>query len=102
MQLQQYDFTIRHRAGKANANADALSRINPTEEPINSAECFLVIVNKREDICEVSNDEYNRPQRIPKKFNIIQPEFRPEYLINEPFWEYPQKKYKFNFFSHLY
>ncbi|CAB4405679.1 unnamed protein product [Rhizophagus irregularis] len=102
MQLQQYDFTIQHRAGKANANADALSRINPTEEPINSAECFLVIIDERKDICKIPNDEYNRPQRIPKRFNIIQPEFRPEYLINEPFWEYPQKKYKFNFFSHLY
>ena len=27
MELQQYDFTIEHRAGKKNANADALSRI---------------------------------------------------------------------------
>ena len=27
MDLQQYDFTIKHRAGKLNANADALSRI---------------------------------------------------------------------------
>ncbi|GBC37403.2 uncharacterized protein LOC114968091 [Rhizophagus irregularis DAOM 181602=DAOM 197198] len=28
MDLQQYDFNIKHRAGKANANADALSRIS--------------------------------------------------------------------------
>src|SRR5688572_14770648 len=32
MELQQYEFTIKHRPGKANANADALSRIpNETE-----------------------------------------------------------------------
>lgn len=37
MELQQYDFTIRHRPGKTNTNADALSRIN--EEPI---ECFMI------------------------------------------------------------
>ncbi|GBC24699.2 retroviral aspartyl protease family protein [Rhizophagus irregularis DAOM 181602=DAOM 197198] len=102
MQLQQYDFTIQHRAGKANANADALSRINPTEEPINSAECFLAIIGEEKNIYEVQNDGYSRPQRIPKKFNIIQPEFKPEYLINEPFWEHSQRKYRFNFFSHLY
>ncbi|GBC48416.2 retroviral aspartyl protease family protein [Rhizophagus irregularis DAOM 181602=DAOM 197198] len=91
-----------HRAGKANANADALSRINPTEEPINSAECFLAIIGEEKNIYEVQNDGYSRPQRIPKKFNIIQPEFKPEYLINEPFWEHSQRKYRFNFFSHLY
>ncbi|GBC26766.2 RNA-directed DNA polymerase homolog [Rhizophagus irregularis DAOM 181602=DAOM 197198] len=90
------------RAGKANANADALSRINPTEEPINSAECFLAIIGEEKNIYEVQNDGYSRPQRIPKKFNIIQPEFKPEYLINEPFWEHSQRKYRFNFFSHLY
>jgi hypothetical protein len=32
MELQQYDFTIVHRPGKANANADALSRIPKMQE----------------------------------------------------------------------
>ena len=27
MELQQYDFSIKHRAGKKNANVDALSRL---------------------------------------------------------------------------
>src|SRR5215211_6931620 len=36
MELQQYDFIIKHRPGKQNANADALSRIEP------EVTCFLV------------------------------------------------------------
>src|SRR5947209_6124146 len=32
MKLQQYDFEIKHRAGKSNANADAVSRIVPPKE----------------------------------------------------------------------
>jgi len=39
MELQQYDFSIRHQPGKTNANADALSRIN--EEP---TECYIVSI----------------------------------------------------------
>src|ERR1051325_1940155 len=37
MDLQQYKFTIEHRSGKANANADALSRMydEETEENFN-------------------------------------------------------------------
>jgi hypothetical protein len=34
MQLQQFDFTIQHRAGKSNANADAFSRINESETQV--------------------------------------------------------------------
>ena len=41
MELQQYNFTIRHRPEKTNANADALSRIN--EEPI---ECFMITLEE--------------------------------------------------------
>ncbi|GBB87793.1 hypothetical protein RclHR1_01430002 [Rhizophagus clarus] len=39
MELQQYDFQIKHRPGKANANADALSRIH--EDPV---KCYMVSI----------------------------------------------------------
>ena len=40
MELQQYDYQIKHRPGKTNANADALSRMyNDFEEQ----ECFMVL-----------------------------------------------------------
>jgi len=50
--LQQYDFKIKHRSGKTNTNADALSRISEQE-----ASCFMLNVSnafnenesKRED-----------------------------------------------------
>jgi len=32
MELQQYDFEIKHRSGKENSNADGLSRLINTEE----------------------------------------------------------------------
>ena len=32
MELQQYEFTIKHRSKKANTNADALSRIPEESE----------------------------------------------------------------------
>ena len=38
MELQQHDFTIEHRAGKANANADALSRMYDPEPVI----CYMM------------------------------------------------------------
>jgi hypothetical protein len=43
MDLQRYDFTIKHRSGKQNANADALSRI---EQP--NAECFMMAMDYSE------------------------------------------------------
>src|SRR4051812_39810398 len=43
MKLQQYDFEIKHRPGKLNANADALSRINNDQKyEDNTREVFMV------------------------------------------------------------
>ncbi|GBB94650.1 hypothetical protein RclHR1_23990004 [Rhizophagus clarus] len=39
MELQQYNFQIKHRPGKANANADALSQIY--EHPV---ECYMISI----------------------------------------------------------
>jgi hypothetical protein len=40
MELQQYNFTIEHRAGKSNANADALSRMH--EGNTDEMHCYMV------------------------------------------------------------
>jgi hypothetical protein len=47
MELQQHHFTIKHRAGKHNANADALSRMYDKEQ-LN--ECFINEVDTEEEI----------------------------------------------------
>jgi len=54
MELQQYHFTIEHRAGKNNANADALSRMYDLDET--QTECFMIgiIVESSGN----SNEEY--------------------------------------------
>src|SRR5271170_8086266 len=41
MELQQYDFKIQHRAGKANSNADALSRMYEPETS-QTVSCFMM------------------------------------------------------------
>ena len=46
MELQQYHFTIEHRSGKSNANADALSRMYDSKEP---HECFMVFTEDETD-----------------------------------------------------
>ena len=60
MELQQYDFNIKHRPGKANANADALSRMNERET---TNECYFA------DIEFVEIEDENTPQ-LEEALNI--------------------------------
>src|SRR3954451_5888969 len=58
MEPQQYDFTIKHRPEKQNANADALSRIEGSEEEVS---CYMI------DQCEpvkcALSDIYHKQKR---------------------------------------
>ena len=60
MKLQQYNFTIKHRSGKINSNADALSRI-PEEEIY----CFMLEQEYESD----SENEAECSQKIQKLQN---------------------------------
>src|SRR5688500_19882239 len=49
IELQQHHFTIEHRAGKYNANADALSRMYDEE----TVECFIIDLTET----DIADDE---------------------------------------------
>src|SRR5436309_7157794 len=69
MELQQYNFTIKHRSGKVNSNADALSRI-PEEEIY----CFML---ER----EYESDSENEVEYSQKK-QKLQNDEPDQYLMN--------------------
>lgn len=50
MELLDYTFKVRHRAGKMNANADALSRVRITSTPTPNVVFFVSASAKRTDV----------------------------------------------------
>jgi hypothetical protein len=102
MELQQHDFSIVHRPGKHNANADALSRIPPKEERecyfadisgpstfmFSSASPHIIIETETED----SDDEWEEEETAEE---LIQSVPTPHELdwASEPYAEYPAHTY---------
>ena len=67
MKLQQHHFTIEHRAGKHNANADALSRMYDEE----TAECFIINLTET-DIADDEDENISIKEDI--EWHISSPE----------------------------
>jgi len=61
MQLQQHDFIIKHQPGKANTNANALSRMNEIPVDTNEVSCFMIneIKDNFEDNVSLITKEYH-------------------------------------------
>ena len=72
MELQQYDFTIKHRPGKQNANADALSRIVEEED-----EVFCFMADRTDPTGYALSDLYHRQKR-----RKLEEDEEASYLVN--------------------
>jgi hypothetical protein len=59
LNLQQYTFQVQHRSGKNNANADALSRIDPNDNEDSSEimETYMISVQTEENSDESEERE---------------------------------------------
>src|SRR5688572_17269997 len=76
MELQQYNFSIEHRAGKANANADALSRMYEQE-----VQCCLVQIEETSEGEEY--DEESEPESThSRKRQKFRKESSAHYLVD--------------------
>ena len=82
MKLQLYNFTIRHRPGKINTNADALSRMYEQEE--NMVECFLMEYSY-DPIAEEPERQGNFQNKIDELLNPIVQQLDEESVIE---WEF--------------
>ena len=82
MKLQLYNFTIRHRPGKINTNADALSRMYEQEE--NMVECFLMEYSY-DPIAEEPENQRNFQNKIDELLNPIVQQLDEESIIE---WEF--------------
>jgi len=81
MHLQQYNFTIRHRPGKTNANADALSRLLPEEEEV---QVFLLDLPAAE---ETLSETENRWDRSPAYISNSENSVKAVDPANENLWQ---------------
>src|SRR4051812_16207465 len=63
MELQQYAFTIEHRSGKANANADALSRMYGEEDEVDMINCFMVETEYDAEESELEDKEKSNKRK---------------------------------------
>ena len=73
MKLQQYNFTIRHRPGKLNDNADALSRIYEQKK----TECFMMeFGNEVENVNNTEGVEPNDDWEINENWTNDEEEIR--------------------------
>jgi hypothetical protein len=95
MELQQYDFSIIHRPGKANANADALSRISEmqekeADEPENEREiqCFMLTTlkepiepkGKHVEICDCA--ECKRYQQVTELIKQTEQQLTQDLIVH--------------------
>ena len=91
MELQQYHFTIEHRSGKHNANADALSRMYIEEEEAGlpyENECFLALgyesgSDDYSDYSDYRNFQEAKQRKAKGK--------APVYRNNYPPWEHQSR-----------
>ena len=69
MIVQEFDLTVKHRSGKSNSNADALSR-NPV--PPSNLESSIHAVQALDDIAELRHVELAEAQaKDPEKAAVI-------------------------------
>lgn len=66
--LEEYDYEIVHKAGRVNANADALSRNVMRDEPKEKERNILAISHEQEEDSNIDTEE-EEPGDTPRKYS---------------------------------